>query len=96
MRYKIEIAALLIGFTGAVVTMGLATAWGAYPVEFTKYFKFGQIGFKALTGCFLIGLAGFVFMSANLITGLRKLWKLRLIGFICFLFFSASAFGLYG
>lgn len=94
MRLKIEFAALLIGLTGAGLATTLVTNWGAFPAEVTTFLRPGEIGFKALVTAFLIGLAGLVLMCVNLITGMRKVWGLRLLGFICFLVLSLS-FGLY-
>lgn len=94
MRVKFELAALLIGLTGAGLATGLVSAWGDFPVEFTRWFKHGEFGFFALFCSYLIGLAGLVLMCINMIKGLRKLWVLRLFGFVCFLALSLS-FGAY-
>ena len=94
MRIKIEIAALLIGLAGSGLATILIFNWGALPEELTRFFAPGKLGFYILFWTFPIGLAGLIFMCANLIAGLRKLWGPRLFGFACFLTLSQS-FALY-
>ena len=94
MRIKIEIATLLIGLAGSGLATVLIFNWGALPEELTRIFAPSKFGFFVLWWTFPIGLTGLVLMCANLITGLRKLWGLRLFGFACFLTLSQS-FGLY-
>lgn len=93
MKLRIEIAALIFGLVGSGISFALGTWWGSFPVELREFLRGGDFGGKILGRLALVGLAGIIFMVFNLITGERKLWWLRILGFLCFLFLSIS-FGL--
>ncbi len=84
MRLKIELAAMLIGLTGVGLTAVLSSAFRDFPVELTRWFRMGELGWWVLWCSFPIGVAGLVLMCVNVTTGLRKLWLLRVLGFVCF------------
>ena len=66
---------------------------GSFPVELREFFRGGNLGGEIIGLFALVGLAGTIFMVFNLITGERKLWWLRFLGVLCFLFLTIS-FGL--
>ena len=93
MKLRTEIVALIIGLIGSGFSYALVSWWGLFPVDVREFFRGGNTGGQIIGFFAIIGLAGTLLMFANLITGLRRFWWLRLLGYISFLFLTIS-FGL--
>lgn len=93
MKLRIEIIALIIGLIGSGVSFTLVSWWGLFPVDVREFFRGGSVGGQIIGFFAIIGLVGSLLMFANLLAGQRRLWWLRLFGYILFLFLTIS-FGL--
>ena len=83
--YGIELTALVIGIVGGLIAYALTSWFGSLPQAFTGFFRLGTTGARFLVNVPIVVLIGCVIFLINLFAGLRRLWSLRLIGFLlCF------------
>lgn len=90
MKFKLEIMMLSLGLLGSTLSISIIFMWHEIPVELRELFRGGNLGAQILGLFVFSGFIGLLLFISNLIKSQLKLWWLRSIGFICFIFLTAT------
>ena len=90
MKLKLEIITLVSSLLSTIIFLAIITNWETIPVETRELFRGGNIGAQIFGVLMLSGFIGILLFIINLINSKKKLWWLRSIGFISYVFLIAT------